>query len=145
MIAITGGATYLDGVEDMLTQVLKVYKGLTQEKIVSPLPDGCEGWSRALEEGAVSFFLRDQEEPEAVEKGEKDQQVFVPTDEPFVAAAADLMNEGGRKLHEYPFWRNKFLSFMVEEFKGSHGLGRNVSRAGRGDDERVGRGEWYQA
>ena len=55
-----------------------------------------------------------------VEKGDKDRQVFVPTDEPFVAAVADLMNEGSRKLHEYPLWRNKFLSFMVKEFNGSH-------------------------
>ena len=124
MIAITGGATYLDGVEDTLTKVLKTYKDLIQEKIVSPMPDGCEGWGQALknlmDEGIMSYFLRDQEKPEMVEKGDKDRQVFVPTDEPFVAAVADLMNEGSRKLHEYPLWRNKFLSFMVKEFNGSH-------------------------
>ena len=49
-----------------------------------------------------------------------DQQVFTPPDEAFEAAIADLMNEGARKLHEYPLWRNKFLAVMVKEFNGSH-------------------------
>eukprot|EP00438_Fugacium_kawagutii_P020699 Skav229155 [mRNA] locus=scaffold2275:264912:272030:- [translate_table: standard] len=125
MIAITGGATFLDGVQETLDKVLKVYAAFLKDQDIQPLPEGCEVWGRAMkwlmQNGVSSHFLQDAGDgPENQVKNEPDQQVFTPVDAAFEAAVADLMNEGARKLHDFPLWRNKFVALMVREFNGSH-------------------------
>ena len=124
MIQIQGGAILLDKAEEMLKSVLKVYIALLRDGIVEPLPEGGKCWGRAIQEsnaqGAFSGFLDEIKEGEIkIEEFEPKHAAFVPEDEKFAAAVADLCNEGTRKLHEYPGWRNKFLQFMLREFNAS--------------------------
>ena len=91
---------------------------------MEPLPEGGKCWGRAIQEsnaqGAFSGFLDeiDLGEVKTEEFGPK-YAALVPDDEKFTAAVADLCNEGARKFHEYPGWRNKFLQFMLREFNAS--------------------------
>lgn len=124
MIQIQGGAILLDKAEEMLKSVLKLYIALLRDGIVEPLPEGGKCWGRAIQEsnaqGAFSGFLDEIKEGEVkTEEFEPKHAAFVPEDEKFAAAVADLCNEGARKLHEYPGWRNKFLQFMLCEFNAS--------------------------
>jgi len=149
MIAITGGATFLDGAEETVGKVLAVYAEMVKENQINPLPEGCEAWGHVLknlmENGVTSFFLQSQKGSTQEIQGEKqEQQVFTPTDEAFSAAVADLMSEGGRKLHDYPLWRNKFLSMMVREFNGSHDLAMKIAEMSAQLEEAMmdDNGEW---
>lgn len=128
MIQIQGGATLLDKSEDMMKEVLKAYGKLVRDGEVLPLPEGGQAWGVAIKEnydqGCMSRFLEEQRETadgsaaaNEVKKCEK--QPFVPEEEAFTAAVADLCNEGARKLHQYPAWRNKFLQYMLREFNAS--------------------------
>eukprot|EP00435_Cladocopium_sp_Y103_P072543 s58_g40.t1 len=126
MIQVQGSATLLDKAEDMLKEVLKAYGKILREGDIHPLPEGGQAWGNAikesLEQGSVSQFLEDTRGKSVetfTEIGGKPKQVLVPEDEAFSAAVADLCNEGARKLHQYPAWRNKYLQFMLREFNAS--------------------------
>ena len=62
MIALTGGATFLDGVEETLQKVLEVYAAFVKDKEIKPLPEGTESWGKALKwkmlNGVYSSFLQ---------------------------------------------------------------------------------------
>lgn len=123
MIQIQGSAVLVDKSEEMLKSVLKVYLALLRDGRVEPLPEGGKMWGQAIQDSneldAVSGFLEGTKEGETVETSVPKLQAFVPEDEKFAAAVADLCNEGARKLHEYPGWRNRFLQFMLREFNAS--------------------------
>lgn len=105
MIQIQGSAVLLDKSEEMLKSVLKVYLALLRDGRVEPLPEGGKMWGQAIQDSneldAVSGFLKGTKEGETVETSVPKLQAFVPEDEKFAAAVADLCNEGARKLHEY--------------------------------------------
>ena len=129
MIQIHGKATMLDKAEQTLKQVLEIYATVLRKGEVNPLPDGCHRWGTAIKEslecGSVSSFLEELRVEDTVkaESSVKEEripkQILVPDSEEFKAAVADLCNEGARRLHNFPAWRNKFLQFMLREFNAS--------------------------
>ena len=123
MIQIQGSAILLDKSEEMLKQVVKVYVALLRDGEVEPLPEGGQCWGRAIKEscdnGAFSGYMDGAKDGEPPATSEVKIQNLVPDEPQFVAAVADLCNEGARKLHHYPGWRNKFLQFMLREFNAS--------------------------
>lgn len=131
MIQIQGSATMLDRAEATLKKVLEAYGTVLRGGNVIPLPEGCQKWGAAIKEsldgGSVSSFLESQRAGAAGESKTEEpvkselisKQSFVPEDEEFIAAVAELCNEGARRLHRYPAWRNKYLQFMLKEFNAS--------------------------
>eukprot|EP00435_Cladocopium_sp_Y103_P051560 s1160_g16.t1 len=122
MITITSPAVMLDGAEDMVKAVFSVYAKLVGEGQRDPLPAGAQHWGKAMDylekKGFHSVFLEKGE----IEDGEgkivvaEERQAFVPQDEEFTAAVAELCNEIGRKLHNYPLWKKKLLHVMLQDF-----------------------------
>ena len=126
MITVQAGAVYLDGVEDMMNHILREYKQVLETHEIVPLPEGAKTWGTAMgkimTEGARSIYLEENVKAEEGKvKGELESPAkaptpFVPSDEAFHAAIAELCHEGSRKLHEYPKWKKLFLHTMLKDF-----------------------------
>eukprot|EP00438_Fugacium_kawagutii_P025213 Skav222622 [mRNA] locus=scaffold4205:86469:93548:+ [translate_table: standard] len=120
MITVQGGATFVDGAEETLKMVLDGYASAMQDKKIPPLADGARVWGQAIkylcEQGTMSDYMEYQKDKDQPEKAEIKIIPHTPDEAEFVAAVADLCNEGARKLHNYPGWRNKFLQYMLKEF-----------------------------
>eukprot|EP00435_Cladocopium_sp_Y103_P009129 s4017_g2.t1 len=122
MITVSCGAVFVDEAQKMLSEVLKIYKVVIKDGKIDPLPEGAQAWGRALnylmDKGIVSQYVLNQDAPSEGGKLEeaKERQMFVPKDEEFHAAVADLCGEVARKLHNYPAWRNSLLQVMLRDY-----------------------------
>eukprot|EP00435_Cladocopium_sp_Y103_P001973 s4656_g1.t1 len=96
MITVSCGAVFMDGSEQMLSEVLKNYKNVIANGRVDPLPEGAQMWGKALnylmENGIASQYVKYQDDQPGVGSSEdpKERQLFVPKEEEFHAAVADL-------------------------------------------------------
>ena len=114
-ITISSGAVFVDASQAMLVKVLRCYEVMINDKMITPLPEGAQAWGRAMahlsEFGITSQFLHENQ------TGEKDgpcvkleeQQLFVPREEEYHAAIAELRGETSRRLHNFPIWKAKLL------------------------------------
>ena len=126
MITVQAGAAFLDGVEDMVKSILKEYKNVLETQEIVPLPEGAQLWGTAMgkvmTEGARSIYMEEMAKTESNVKTEVGSPAkipptpFVPPDEAFHAAIAELCHEGARKLHQYPKWKKLFLHTMLKDF-----------------------------
>ena len=122
MVTVNAAAVLIDKAEFMLTEVFKVYGQMLHEGQVTPLPAGAQQWGKAFqmvkEQGTVSLFLRSLENEasgSAAIPGEE-MQAHLPKEEEFVAAVADLCQDGARRLHNFPLWKQRFLQFLLQEY-----------------------------
>ena len=122
MVTVNTTAVLIDKAEAMLTKVFQAYGQMLHEGELAPLPPGGQQWGKAFqmvkEQGAVSLYLRGLEneaEGSIVAPGEE-LQTHLPKDEEFVAAVADLCQDGARRLHNYPLWKQRFLQFLLQEY-----------------------------
>ena len=122
MVTVNAAAVLIDKAEFMLTEVFKVYGQMLHEGQVAPLPAGAQQWGKAFrmvkEQGAESLFLRSLENEargSAAVSGEE-MQAHLPKEEEFVAAVADLCQDGARRLHNFPLWKQRFLQFLLQEY-----------------------------
>ena len=122
MITVNCGAVFMDESEKMMVEVLKGYKGMIKNGQVTPLPEGAQVWGKALnylmEKGIVSQYVtnQDNQSETGTMEGMKERQLFVPKDEEYHAAVADLCSEVARKLHHFPAWRNSLLQVMLRDY-----------------------------
>ena len=127
MITIQAGAAFVDGVEDMMVRIVPEYKKMLETYEVEPLPEGARvrgtAFGRIMKEGARSAYMEDltKETLNSEVKTEKEMKTtaplpYVPPDEAYHAAIAELSHEGSRKLHEYPKWKKLFLQTMLRDF-----------------------------
>eukprot|EP00435_Cladocopium_sp_Y103_P015753 s1700_g3.t2 len=123
MITLNGPAVFMDGAEQMIKDVINVFSKLVRDGTRDPLPEGAVHWGRALDymqsKGYDSAFwecvgLAEEIKGQSVEKEKR--QVFVPKDEEFHAAIADLCVEVNRKLHNYPLWKRKLLYVLLQDY-----------------------------
>ena len=70
------------------------------------------------EQGMTSLYLRGLEiEAGAAEGKINDEwQSHLPKEEELTAAVADLCQDGARRLHNYPLWKQRFLQFLLQEY-----------------------------
>ena len=122
MVTVNTAMVLMDKAESMLTRVFQAYGQMIHENEVAPLPAGAQQWGKAFqmikEQGATSLFLRGLEN-EATGAGSSvsaDLQTHLPKDEEFNAAVADLCQDGARRLHNYPLWKQRFLQVLLQEF-----------------------------
>eukprot|EP00435_Cladocopium_sp_Y103_P011900 s3832_g3.t1 len=122
MISINCQAVMMDSAEEMLKGVFQVYAKLVDGGVREPLPAGAQHWGRAMDylarKGYNSVYLDNKEadEEEGKIQVKKECQAFVPHDEEYTAAIADLCGEIGRKLHNFPLWKKKLLQVMLQDF-----------------------------
>eukprot|EP00435_Cladocopium_sp_Y103_P001390 s2644_g1.t1 len=127
MITVSCGAVFVDEAQKMLSEVLKIYKVVIKDGKIDPLPEGAQAWGRTLnylmDKGIVSQYVLNQDAPSEGGKLEeaKERQMFVPKDEEFHAAVADLCGEVARKLHNYPAWRNSLLQVLLRDYGANPG------------------------
>ena len=122
MVTVHTAVVLVDKAENMLTRALQAYGQLIHENEIAPLPAGAQQWGKAFqmvkEQGPISFFLRglENEATGAEASASVDLQTHLPKDEEFNAAVADLCQDGARRLHNYPLWKQRFLQFLLQEF-----------------------------
>jgi len=92
MITVTAAAVVLDGADKMMAGVLK---------------------------GATSLFLENSGEIGDEKIKDLKPQPFIPKDEEYSAAIADLCGEVARRLHNYPVWKQKLLQVLLQDFGAS--------------------------
>ena len=127
MVTVNATVLLVDKAEDMLTRVFVCYAQMLKAGEVTPLPAGAQQWGKALqmikEQGAVSLYLRGLEnEIGSVSAGgsstvvTQEMQTHLPKDEEFLAAVANLCQDGATRLHNYPMWKQRFLQFLLQEY-----------------------------
>eukprot|EP00435_Cladocopium_sp_Y103_P050503 s1907_g15.t1 len=121
MVTITCPAVHMDGAEAMITKVFAVYAKLIHSGTREPLPEGAQHWGKALDYMEKKGYESAFQECVALEDSGKivvseERQAFVPKDEEYNAAIADLCNEVGRKLYNYPLWKKKLLQILLQDF-----------------------------
>ena len=127
MVTVSATVLLVDKAEDMLTRVFQSYTQMLKENEITPLPAGAQQWGKAMqmvrvkEQGAVSLYLRglENEAGDASAGGSRvvvaeEMQSHLPKDEEFVAAVANLCQDGAQRLHNYPMWKQRFLQFLLQ-------------------------------
>ena len=123
-VTVNAAAVLIDKAEDMLGQVLQSYGKMIHDKEIVPLPVGAHQWGKAFqmiqEQGATSLYLRGLEIEAGAGgsdiKSNDVMQSHLPKDEEFTAAVADLCQDGARRLHNFPLWKQRFLQFLLQEY-----------------------------
>ena len=125
MVTVNAPVVLVDKAEKMLTDVFQVYGKMIHDQEIVPLPAGAQQWGKAFEmvkeQGAESLYLRGLEIEAGVTGGSEpkiyeEMQTHLPKDEEFTAAVADLCQDGARRLHNYPMWKQRFLQFLLQEY-----------------------------
>ena len=122
MVTVNAAVVLIDKAEAMLEAVLISYGQMLKENEINPLPPGGQQWGKAFqmvkEQGAVSLFLRGMEN-EVAGSGtlvSEELQTHLPKDAEFVAAVANLCQDGAQRLHNFPLWKQRFLQVLLQEF-----------------------------
>ena len=122
MVTVNATAVLIDKAEDMLVKVFLAYGQLIHENQVTPLPVGAQQWGKAFqmvqEQGPTSLYLRGLENGAigTTATVSSEMQTHLPKEEEFSAAVADLCQDGARRLHNYPLWKQRFLQFLLQEY-----------------------------
>ena len=125
MVTVNAAVVLIDKAEAMLVNVFQAYGKMIHDQEIVPLPAGGQQWGKAFEmvkeQGAVSLYLRGLEIEAGVTGGNEskindEMQTHLPKDEEFTAAVADLCQDGARRLHNYPLWKQRFLQFLLQEY-----------------------------
>eukprot|EP00434_Breviolum_minutum_P039141 symbB.v1.2.034744.t1/scaffold4544.1/size38254/1 len=122
MVTVSAAVVLVDKAEAMLAKVLQAYGQMLHENEIAPLPAGAQQWGKAFqmvkEQGATSFYLRglENEATGSLTTTSAEMQTHLPKDEEFSAAVADLCQDGARRLHNFPLWKQRFLQFLLQEY-----------------------------
>ena len=125
MVTVNAAVVLIDRAENMLAQVLQCYGKMIHDEEIAPLPPGAQQWGKAIqmvkEQGVTSLYLRGLEIEAGVTgitegKINDELQSHLPKEEEFTAAVADLCQDGARRLHNYPLWKQRFLQFLLQEY-----------------------------